>query len=181
MTLEQISALGRKLSLFLALFADCFGRREGRGLLRVYVQGQLSNLHRKTAETIALKFRTAPRTLQRFLESIQWDEHKLRNRCQQIIAREHAHCEAIGCIDESGTTKSGRHTVGVDRQYNGNRGKIDNCVVGVHLSYAAPGFQVLLDSEPYLPESFANDAARRKKLMSPSRSHSAPSRGSPWI
>ncbi|MCP5091696.1 MAG: transposase, partial [Gammaproteobacteria bacterium] len=86
MTLEQIAALGRKLTLFLALFADCFGRRAGRGLLRVYVQGQLSNLHRKTAEAIALQFDTAPRTLQRFLESIKWDEEQLRNRCQQIIA-----------------------------------------------------------------------------------------------
>ncbi len=42
MTLKQIAALGRKLSLFLALFADCFRRCEGRELLRVYVQGQLS-------------------------------------------------------------------------------------------------------------------------------------------
>lgn len=178
MTLKQISALGRKLSLFLALFADCFGRREARSLLQVYVKGQLSNLHRKTAEAIALAMSTAPRTLQRFLESIKWDEEKLRDRCQQIIATEHAHLEAIGCVDESGTTKSGRETVGVGRQYNGNRGKLDNCTVAVHLSYAAPGFQVLLDSQLYLPEEFTNDAARRKKLMCPTRSSSAPSRKS---
>ncbi len=76
MTLKQISALGRKLTLFLALFADYFGRREGRDLLRVYVNGQLSNLHRKTAEAIALEFDTEPRTLQRFLESIShWRIH----------------------------------------------------------------------------------------------------------
>lgn len=137
MTLERISALGRKLTLFLALFADCFGRREGRGLLRVCVKGQLSNLHRKTAEAVALTLGAAPRTLQRFLESIKWDEERLRDRCQQIIARDHGHAEAIGCVDESGTAKSGKETVGVGRQYNGNRGKIDNCVVGVHLSYAA--------------------------------------------
>lgn len=180
MTLEQISALGRKLNLFLALFADCFGRREPRALLQVYVKGQLSNLHRKTAEAIALKFRTAPRTLQRFLEWIKWDEEKLRDRCQQIVATDHATSEAIGCVDESGTAKSGRETVGVGRQYNGNRGKVDNCVVGVHLSYSAPGFQVLLDSALYLPEEFANDAARRKKLTFPRRSSSAPSRRSPW-
>lgn len=80
MTLKQIAALGRKLVAFLGLFADCFGRREGRELLRVYVRGQLSDLHRKTAEAIALRFGTAPRTLQRFLESIKWDEAKLRDR-----------------------------------------------------------------------------------------------------
>ena len=146
MTLEQIAALGRKLTSFLALFADCFGRCDARKLLRVYVKGQLSNLHRKTAEAIALQFKTAPRTLQRFLESIKWDEEKLRDRCQQIIAKDHAHPESIGCVDESGTAKSGKQTVGVNRQWNGNRGKVDNCVVGVHLSYSAPAFQVLLDS-----------------------------------
>ena len=178
MTLEQIAALGRKLSLFLALFADCFGRRDARGLLWIYVKGQLSNLHRKTAEAIGLEFKTAPRTLQRFLESVKWDEEKLRDRCQQIVTQDHAHPEAIGCVDESGTAKSGKATVGVARQWNGNRGKVDNCVVGVHLSYSAPGFQVLLDSRLYLPEAWANDPARRKKRTCPTRSSFAPSRGS---
>lgn len=164
MTLKQIAALGRKLTLFLSLFADCFRRREGRDLLRVYVSGQLSDIHRKNVEAMALELGTPPRTLQRFLESIKWDEEKLRDRCQQIVAREHAHPEAIGCIDESGTTKSGKETVGAGRQWNGNRGKNDNCVVGVHLSYCAPGFQTLLDSTVYLPQAYANDTARRKKL-----------------
>lgn len=54
MTLKQMAALGQKLTAFLGLFADCFGRREPRELLRVYVKGQLSDLHRKTAEAIAL-------------------------------------------------------------------------------------------------------------------------------
>jgi len=180
MTLKQIAALGRKLTLFLALFADCFGRRDARRLLQVYVQGQLSNLHRKNAEAIALQFKTAPRTLQRLLESIKWDEEKLRDRCQQIVATEHAHPDAIGCVDESGTTKSGNQTVGASRQWNGNRGKVDNCVVAVHLSYSAPGFQVLLDSTVYLPEDWAHDPARRKKTMCPTRSSSAPSPRSRW-
>jgi SRSO17 transposase len=179
MTLKQIAALGRKLTVFLARFADCFGRREPRKLLKAYVQGQLSNLHRKNAEAIALQEGVVPRTLQRFLESIKWDEQLLRGRCQQILVREHAHPEAIGCVDESGTAKSGKQTVGVGRQYNGNRGKVDNCVVGVHLSYSAPGFQVLLDSTVYLPEDFANDAARRKKRTCRRRFRSAPSRRSP--
>jgi SRSO17 transposase len=83
-------------------------------------------------------------------------------------------------VDESGTAKSGKHTVGVGRQYNGNRGKVDNCVVGVHLSYSAPGFQVLLDSALYLPEEFASDPARRKKRTSRTKSSSAPNHRSPW-
>lgn len=176
MTLKQIAALGRKLAAFLALFADCFGRREARDLLCLYVKGQLSNLHRKTAEGIALQFGEAPRTLQRFLESIKWNEEQLRDRCQQIVATQHAHPEAIGVLDESGVAKSGHDTVGVGRQYNGNRGKVDNCVVGVHLGYAAPGFHCLLASSVYLPEDWVADPERRKKTTSPTKWSSVQSR-----
>ena len=180
MTLKQIAALGRKLVTFLGLFADCFGRREARDLLRVYVKGQLSDLHRKTAEAIALRFGKAPRTLQRFLESVKWDEEKLRDRCQQIVAQDHAHPEAIGVVDESGCAKSGHDTVGVGRQWNGNRGKVDNCVVGVHLGYATPGFQCLLDSGLYLPKDWANDPVRRKKTIFPTRWSFRRNYRSPW-
>jgi len=163
MTLAELKNLGRMLTAFLALFKDCFAGIAGRRLLRVYVQGQLSDVQRKNCEAIALKFNTAPRTLQRFLESIKWNEEQVRDRCQQIVIREHAHPEAIGLIDESGMTKSGAGTAGVARQYNGNRGKIENCVVGVHLGYATPGFQTILDSHLYLPQDWASDPVRRQK------------------
>ena len=178
MRLKQIAGLGRKLVAFLRLFSDCFGRSEPRELLRAYVKGQLSNLKRKNVEAIALQFRKAPRTLQRFFESIKWDEEKLRNRCQQIVAAEHAHPRAIGTVDESGVGKSGRDTVGTHRQWCGNLGKVDNCVVMVHIAYAAPGFQCLLDSTLYLPEDWANDPARRKKTTCRRRSSFRPSRRS---
>ena len=180
MTLEQISALGRQLVAFLGLFADCYGRREGRELLWVYVKGQLSDLHRKSCEAIALHFDKAPRTLQRFLESVKWDEEKLRDRCQHIVATEHANPAAIGTVDESGTTKSGKDTAGVGRQWNGNRGKVDNCVVGVHLGYSTADFQCLLDSAVYLPEDWANDQERRKKTTYPTTWRFAPKRRSLW-
>jgi SRSO17 transposase len=180
MTLSQIAGLGRKLVAFLGLFADCFGRREPRELLRVYIQGQLSEVHRKTAEGIALEFGKAPRTLQRFLESIKWDEERFHDRCQQIVAQDHGHPEAIGVVDESAVAKSGDDTVGVGRQWDGNRGKVDNCVVGVHLSYAAPDFQCLLGSGLYLPEDWANDPVRRKKTTFPTRWSFARNRRSPW-
>jgi SRSO17 transposase len=180
LTLERISSIGSLLYQFLRMFADCFSRRAGRQLLMVYVQGQLSDIQRKNCEAIALTFNKAPRTLQRFLESIKWNEEQLRDRCQQIIARDHAHPGAIGLIDESGTHKSGDHTVGVARQYNGNRGKIENCTTGVHLGYSAPGFQCLLDSRMYLPESWADDPERLKKTTCPRKSSFKPSSRSLW-
>ena len=181
MTLGQIGKLGKELARFLALFVGCFRSQPGFALGCVYVQGLLSNLGRKNAEAIALEFDTPPRTLQRLLESIKWDGPGVRDQCQQLVARDHRHMEAIGCIDESGTAKSGDQTVGAARQWLGSCGKVDNGVVGVHLSYSAPGFQCLLDSEIYLPEEWAADKERRKKTTSPTTWCSAPSRRSPWI
>jgi SRSO17 transposase len=164
MTLKQIASLGKELAKFLALFVGRFRSRPGFALLQVYVQGLLLNLQRKNIEAMALELGTAPRTLQRFVESIKWDETGVRDDCQQLVAREHAHPQAVGCLDESGTCKSGSHTVGAGRQWLGSRGKVDNGVVGVHLSYSSPGFQCLLDSEVYLPRDWVDDPARRKKL-----------------
>jgi SRSO17 transposase len=180
MTLKQITSLGKELAKFLALFAGRFRSRPGFALLAIYVQGLLSDLQRKNVESIALEFDKPPRTLQRFLESIKWDETGVRDDCQRLVAREHAHPEAIGCLDESGTAKSGSDTVGAARQWLGSCGKVDNGVVGVHLSYSRPGFQCLLDSEVYLPRDWVDDPERRKKTTSPPRSSSAPSRKSAW-
>ena len=164
MTLKQIASLGKELAKFLVLFVGRFRSRPGFALLRIYVQGLLLNLQRKNIEAMALELGTAPRTLQRFVESIKWDESGVRHDCQQLVAREHAHAEAVGCLDESGTAKSGSHTAGAARQWLGSCGKVDNGVVGVHLSYSSPGFQCLLDSEVYLPRDWADDPVRRKKL-----------------
>ena len=181
MTLKDIAKLGKLLAQFLIRFADCFARPAGQALLNVYVRGLLSDIQRKNAEAIALDQNLPPRTLQRFLESIVWDEQLLRDRCQQIIATEHAHPEAIGTIDETGTAKSGRETAGVKRQYNGNRGKIENCINNVALGYSAPGFNCLLDARLYLPEEWASDAARRKKHTSLTTSYFKPNSRSRWI
>jgi len=167
MELERIAGLGRKLSGFLRRFDDCCGRPEPRLLLKSYVRGQLSDLQRKSVEPMALETGVEPRTLQGFLEFVKWDEEKLRDRCQEIVAREHAHPRAIGLIDESGVPKSGNNTVGVARQWCGRTGKIDNCVVAVHCGYAAENFQCLLDSDVYLPEDWAHDPVRRRQVHVP--------------
>jgi hypothetical protein len=103
MTLKQIASLGKELARFLSLFVGRFRSRPGFALLQVYVKGLLSDVQRKNIEAIALELGTAPRTLQRFAESIKWDEAGMRDDCQNLVAREHAHPEAIGCLDESGT------------------------------------------------------------------------------
>ena len=163
----QIAALGSELTDFLSGFADCFGRSEARDHLRTYVAGQLSDLPRKSIEPMALAGGTPPRTLQRFVESIRWDERRLRDKQQRLVAREHADPQAIGVIDESGHPKKGRHTAAVQHQWCGNTGKVDNCVVGVHLGYVVGDFQCLLDSDLFLPKDWAQDPIRRGEAFIP--------------
>jgi SRSO17 transposase len=167
MEAHEIAGLGKELVEYLSRFSDCFGRSEPREHLREYVRGQASELHRKSIEPIALLNGTPPRTLQRFLESVQWDEERLRDRVQWIVARDHAHPHAIGIVDESGHPKKGSHTAAVHHQYCGNTGKQDNCVMSVHTSYVAGTFQCILDSDLYLPEQWAEDPERREQAYVP--------------
>jgi SRSO17 transposase len=167
MDVKLIKQIGQKLKGFLGQFDDCFSRSESRSNLFAYVKGQLSDLPRKSIEPIALMTKMVPRTLQNFLSAISWDHQRMRDRTQWIVATEHSHPRAIGVIDESGSPKKGKHTCGVKRQWCGNTGKVDNCVVGVHLGYVVDDFQCLLDSDLYLPEDWANDMERRKQTKVP--------------
>ena len=121
-------------------------------MLAVYVRGLPSDIERKNVEAIALKQQVAPRTLQRFLESIKWDHQEVLRRCRRLIAHEHVDPGAIGVIDETRTAKTGRHTVGVKRQYNGNRGEVENAVVTVAACFATSSFQSLMAARMYLPQ-----------------------------
>ena len=167
MDAKQIAGMGRGLGRFLGMFRDCFGRSEPREHLEHYVRGQLSDLQRKSVEPIALAVGTPPRTLQQFLEFTTWDEQNMRDRLQQIVVRDHAHPDAIGAIDDTGHPKKGRHTAAVHRQYCGNTGKIDNCVVSVHVSYVVGDFHCILDSDVYLPKAWDEDPDRREQAHIP--------------
>ena len=162
MDATTVKNMGRKLRTFLAEFDDCFSRSDQRAHLQTYISGQLSDLERKSIEPIALAANVPPRTLQYFLSSAPWDGPRLRDRVQWIVARDYSHPRAIGIIDESGNPKKGDHTAGVQRQWCGNTGKLDNCVVAVHLAYAFNDFQCLLDSDLFLPKEWADDPKRRK-------------------
>jgi len=167
MDADQIRALKPRLDNYLACFEDCFSRRDTREHLAVYVGGQLSDLLQKSVEPIALAAGIPPRTLQEFLARYKWDENALRQRLHHIVARDHACTHSIGLIDETSDTKKGVKTPGVQRQHCGAVGKQDNCIVTVHLGYAAADFHTLLDGELFLPESWANDRERCREAGVP--------------
>lgn len=148
------------LDQYLNEFAGCFPRRDSREHFPRYVSGQLSTLPRKSVEPIALWTGVPPRTLQQFLSSYRWDDRGMIDRLQQLVVRDHPHHHAIGIFDETSFVKKGDRTPGVQRQHCGTVGKIENCLVTVHLGYAADNFHCLLDGDLFLPESWSQDRSR---------------------
>ena len=170
MTTEQVQALGPALAGFLAHFGCCFPRRPTLQRFLAYCRGLLSGLDRKSVEPMALAAGAAVRTLQEFLTHHRWDHLRLRDLIQRRVVARHAPPPdaprqpddplAIGLIDETSIPKKGDKTPGVQRQYCGASGKIDNCIVTVHLGYVRGDFLAMLDSDLYLPQSWIDDRDR---------------------
>ena len=169
MTADEMLSLGPELAEYLDEFRDCFGRSEPRGKLATYVRGQLGELPRKSVEPMALAAGMKPRTLQEFLASDEWDEERLRAHTYRLLVRDHHDEQLIGVIDESGHPKKGTETSGVSRQYCGNTGKIDNCVMTVHLTATSfdGQFRTLVESELYLPKCWHEDRERCRAAQIP--------------
>ena len=165
---EQIEALRPRLDAFLGEFAPFFATRNTRAHFRTYVEGQLGPLERKSVEPIADAAGVSSRNLQEFLSLLTWDEDAVRDQIQRRVAREHQSGEQIGLIDETSFAKKGTETACIQRQYCGATGKVDNCVVTVHLAFCSGEFHTLLDSTIYVPkETWAEKPKRRKKVGIP--------------
>lgn len=166
MDVDAIRALRSKLGRFLTRFSHC-GCEEVCVHVGTYVEGQLTDLERKNVEQIALNAGVAPRTLQEFLSTYDWDHAAMRDQVAQIVANEHSGNLNIGIIDETSFVKKGNKTPGVQRQHCGAIGKHENCFVTVHLSFASKDFHCLLDGDLFLPESWSGDRERCRKARIP--------------
>jgi SRSO17 transposase len=108
-----------------------------------------------------------PDATQRLLYHAKWEADKARDELQRYIIENWGDEGGIGVVDETGFLKKGNKSVGVKRQYSGTAGKVDNCQVGVFLSYTVPKGQVLLDRRLYLPKEWSADAERRSEAKVP--------------
>lgn len=170
MTHEQMAALEPGLRQYLAAFRVCFRKEVTFDYLGIYTLGLLSDCPRKSVEPIALAAEVPVRTLQEFLSSFRWDH----GRAEALLRRQVADRPGgpgLGIIDASGHAKQGDKTPGVQRQWCGETGKIDNCVVGQHLLYTdndpANPFGCIIASDVFLPEAWANDRARCREAGIP--------------
>jgi SRSO17 transposase len=164
-TEHEITAVGPAFAAYLRRFRSHFKQDQTAGHFDTYCRGLLSDLPRKSVEPIALAAGTAVRTLQEFLTTARWDHAAARDTLQADLAGVLATLPAdplgtVGVIDETSSRKWGDHTPGVQRQYLGCVGKIDNGIVTVHLGVTRGTFQALLDADLYLPKSWAEDRER---------------------
>lgn len=157
MTGKELLHLADDLEEYLASYDELFGRAESRAHFRLFARGQLGPIARKSLEPIADAERVPPRALQQFFSEYRWDEDGARDRLQTKVAQKYGGADGVFIIDETSDAKKGELTAGVARQYCGESGKIDNCIVTVHLAYARGDFHALLDGELFLPERWNPD------------------------
>jgi len=132
------------------------------------IVGLTSDLERKSSEPIAVLLGLPRRLIQNFVGLSRWAWEPLRRLQRQEVSAEIGIADGMLIIDESAVPKKGTETVGVARQWCGRLGKVDNCVVGVHAVYVGKDGQTsLVDSQLFLPDSWALDFLRRAKVYVP--------------
>jgi len=163
--LEQWTA---DFAAFHARFAPHFFRREVRERSVAYLRALLSRVERKNGWQLAEAIGEAdPNGTQRLLYQAVWHEDAVRDDLQAFVAEQFGDPEGIFVVDETGFLKKGEHSVGVQRQYTGTAGKVENCQIGVFLTYVSPQGHTFLDRRRYLPEVWADDPARRTQAQVP--------------
>ncbi len=163
----HVAGCRRHLESFLQRYLPRFYRIEQHELARVVLEGRLSSLDRKTSEPIAYQAGRQRKPVQHFVGAGCWDDESVMAELRQHVAEELADPDAVLVLDPSGFAKSGRDSCGVQRQWCGRLGKIENCQIGVFLGYVSGAGQALVDRQLYLPREWADDPARRKKTHVP--------------
>src|SRR3954447_23257383 len=178
MNKDEVRAAADRLVDFHDRFAPLFGKEEAQDHGYYYVKGLLTCPERKSIEPIALNVGNGQvSAMQKFINIAPWDHADVQAELQALFAEELVPTAAaspvgvVGVVDESGFSKKGEHSAGVERQHNGRLGKEDNCQVGAFLVGGTPGCAALLEHPLHLPETWCADAQachdRRDKVHIP--------------
>lgn len=144
-----------------ALVAGRFAQADSRRRARLYVLGLLSGAERKNSWTIAEQAGDlSPDGMQRLLNFYRWDADAVRDDLRRYVMDNLGDSAGVVVADETGFLKKGTRSAGVQRQYSGTAGRIENCQLGVFLTYVSPRGRALIDRELYLPRSWTDDRDR---------------------
>ena len=148
--------------------AGRFRRPEPRRRVLDYLRGLVSSVERKNGWQLAEQAGDAtPDGVQRLLYNYRWDADLVRDDMKSYVVEHLSAADAVLVVDETGFLKKGEKSVGVQRQYSGTAGRIENCQIGVFLAYASARGRTLLDRELYLPQVWAEDWERRREAGVP--------------
>jgi SRSO17 transposase len=151
-----------------ALVAGRFRRVETRRQARAYVGGLLAPLAAKNSWTLAeAAGDKSPDRMQRLLNRAGWDADGARDDVRGYVVRHLGDAGGVLVVDETGFVKKGTKSAGVQRQYSGTAGRVENCQLGVFVAYAGPRGRALLDRELYLPKSWTEDRERCREAGVP--------------
>ena len=140
-----------------------FLRAEPRRHVLAYLQGLLSSVERKNSWQLAEQAGDPrPYRFQHLLGRAAWEADEVRDDLQTYVREHLADPDGVLIVDETGFLKKGEESVGVQRQYSGTAGRIENCQIGVFLAYAAARGHTFLDRALYLPEEWADNRERRR-------------------
>jgi SRSO17 transposase len=158
---EVLSSWLAGLDDLFARVAGRFGRVEPRRQARLYLMGLLAPLERKNGWQLAEAAGDAtPDRMQRLLNNARWDARQVRGDLRRYVIERLGDAGGVLIVDDTGFVKKGTKSAGVQRQYSGTAGRVENCQIGVFLAYASPAGRALIDAELYLPRSWAGDRAR---------------------
>ena len=148
--------------------ASRFRRPEPRRRALAYLRGLLSPVERKNGWQLAEQAGDAtPDGVQRLLYNYRWDADLVRDDLRDYVVEHLGEADGVVVVDETGFLKKGDKSAGVQRQYSGTAGRIENCQVGVFLAYASAKGRTLLDRELYLPQVWARDWERCREAGVP--------------
>ena len=148
--------------------ASRFRRPEPRRRALAYLRGLLSPVERKNGWQLAEQAGDAtPDGVQRLLYNYRWDADQVRDDLRDYVVEHLGDADGVLVVDETGFLKKGDKSAGVQRQYSGTAGRIENCQIGVFLAYASARGRALLDRELYLPQVWADDRERRREAGVP--------------
>ena len=165
---DDLAAWIAGLDDLFALVAGRFFRVEPRRRARAYVRGLLAPLAAKNGWTLAEAAGDAtPDGMQRLLNRAAWDDDGVRDDVRGYVVRHLGAADGVLVVDETGFVKKGVKSAGVQRQYSGTAGRVENCQLGVFLAYAGPEGRALVDRELYLPKSWTEDRDRCREAGVP--------------
>jgi SRSO17 transposase len=162
-----LRGLERRLEGFLTPFVETLHSPEQQKNATHYVQGLLSDLKSKDVESIAYLHDRDRQGLQKFMGQAEWDHEPLLGELTRQVGTALGEADGVIVFDPSGFAKKGTESVGVQRQWCGRLGKVENCQVGIYLGYVSRQEHALVDFRLYLPKEWAKSKRRRKKAGVP--------------